>query len=314
MNPPRRSLREVITNNLGLKIVSLLAAIVFFSLVRGAEDAQRTVEVDIVAVLPPPQSGQMLLTELPRDVRLTLKGSRSQLNAIREEALPPVQIDLSDTNARYYYFADDEFDIPAGVSITRIMPASIPLEWAERLERELPVQAQLNGAPREGLALGEPATVEPPRARIVGPREEVESLRALQTEPIDLAELEAGQWTRRVRLEWPPLHSRYVDESSIRVSLSVVRDLAERALSGVDVEVRGREARDVQPAAVSVVIRGVPSEVDLIDVAQLSAVADAGGVEADEAEVRLRVEGLPEGVEVVSIEPAAASLELVPVD
>ncbi len=82
-----RALRKALTENVGLKIISLVAAIVLFSLVRGSEDAQRSVFVDVVATLPSPASGKILIGEIPDKVKVTLRGSRSLLNSIgRNEA------------------------------------------------------------------------------------------------------------------------------------------------------------------------------------------------------------------------------------
>ncbi|MEM9074150.1 MAG: CdaR family protein [Myxococcota bacterium] len=299
-----RSLREIVTNNLGLKLTSLVAAIVLFSIVRGAEDAQRSVFVDVVALLPAPESGKMLVSDLPDRVRITLKGSRSQVNAIRPELLPPVQIELTDTDLRYYYFADDEFDVPAGITITQVAPTSIPLRWADRLERSLPVQARVEGAPPEGLALGAPPRVEPFEVRVVGPREQLEPLRVVRTEPLELTSIGVGAHTRRVPLEPLCEHCRILDEEPIEVRFEVMRDLAERAFPGLSVVIEGGESRQTEPAMVSVSVRGLPSEIDLIDPAQVQAVIDLGGLDAGPALVPVAVRGVPPGVEVTAVEPA----------
>lgn len=303
-----RRARDFITNNFGLKILSLAAAIVLFSLVRGAEDAQRSVFVDVVALLPLPQSGQMLVSELPDQVRLTLRGSRSQLNTIRPDSIPPVQIDLTDTHLHYYYFADDEFDVPAGIAISQVAPASISLQWAERDERTLPVQPQLRGTPAEGLALGEPARADPAEVTIVGPADELRDLRAIRTEPIELSRLEAGVHQLRARLEPPPPYTRYQQDGPTRVRVEVVRDLAERSLPGLPVQVEGGEVSSVRPAMISVTLRGVPGEVDLVDPASVTPYVDVSSSGAGPAVLPIALRGLPAGIEIVRVEPANVEL------
>jgi len=302
----KRSFREIATHNLGLKIASLVAAIVLFSVVRGAEDAQRSVFVDVVALLPPPNSGKMLVSELPDQVRLTLKGSRSQINAIRPENIPPVQIDLTDTDLRYYYFADDEFDVPAGVTITQFGPTSIALDWAQRVERPLPVQPRLVGQPPDGLVLGEPARAEPAEVTVIGPDTEVADLRAVQTEPIDLSQVTRGENPLAAALVRPPPHTRYQGDPTVTVVLDVVRDLAERTLGGLEVDVVGPGS--VQPARVSVVLRGAPVAVEAVVPATLRATADVTELDpAGGGTVPVLIQGLPEGVEAASVEPASVT-------
>ena len=307
--PRRARWRELFMHNLGLKIASLVAAIVLFSVVRGAEDAQRSVFVDVVALLPAPGSGKMLVSELPDQVRLTLKGSRSQINAIRPESMPPVQIDLTDTDLRYYYFADDEFDVPAGVTITQVGPTSIALDWANQVERRLPVQPRLTGQPRDGLVLGEPARAEPAEVVVVGPDSEVADLRAVQTSPIELSQVQEGHNELSASLVRPPPHTRYQEEPTVTVLLEVVRDLAERTISGIPIAVTGPGG--ASPTAVSVTLRGSPSAIENIDPRRLTANADASELDPTiGGEIPVELTGLPNGVEVVSIDPPTVSIDL----
>lgn len=307
----KRTPREVVMNNIGLKIASLITAIVLFSLVRGAEDAQRSVFVDVVALLPPPGSGKMLVSELPDQVRLTLKGSRSQINAIRPENIAPVQIDLTDTDLRYYYFADDEFDVPAGVTITQVGPTSIALDWATRVERPLPVQPRLVGQPPDGMVLGEPARAEPAEVVVVGPDSEVAELRAVQTDPVDLSQVQIGRNELGTALVRPPPHTRYQGDPIVTIVLDVVRDLAERTIPGVEVQVAG--PGQATPTRVSVTLRGAPSAVEMVDPARLTATADLSNLDPTlGGAVPVVVSGLPDGIEATLVEPSSVAIDAAP--
>ncbi len=299
----RERLKSLVTHNLGLKLTSIAGAIMMFSVVRGAEDAQRSVFVDVVAILPPPSAGRMLVSELPDRVRLTFKGSRVQLNAIQPELLPSVEIDLTDTSVPYYYFADDEFEVPPGIQITQVAPASIQLRWAERIERTLRVQADIQGEPPEGSVLAEPPSVRPQEVRLVGPAELVSSLRVARTQPVSLDNIDLGRHTRRVPLASLPEHVRALNNAPIAVELHIVEDLTERTLPGVSVTFEGGEATS-ETGAVTFTLRGPPSSVDLIDPASLAAIADVSGLPEDGGSIALVARGVPAGVEVLSIEPS----------
>ncbi|MEM1417205.1 MAG: CdaR family protein [Myxococcota bacterium] len=310
MSVRRRSLREALTHNFGLKVTSLLVAIALFSMVRGAEDAQRSVFVDVAVALPPNDDGKILVSDVPERVRLTLRGSRSQVNAIRPEELT-VTMDLTDTSIQYYYFAEDDFDIPASVQLSQIAPASVPLRWAERLEKFLPIQPDLVGAPPEGLILGEPARVEPGEMTIGGPRSTLQTLRVLQTAPIDLSTLSVGTERIQVPLARLPERCRYGSEAPVTVTLRVVEDVAQRTLVAVPVDVvagddAGPRALGIAPEVVSVTLEGPPAIVDVVDPAELRAQVDVSAARAGE-EVRVTVPDLPEKLRLVAVEPPAVT-------
>ncbi len=309
-SPITAALRRAFQENLTLKIMSLIAAIVLFSLVRGAEDAQRSMFVDVVAILPSADSGKILISEIPDRVKLTLQGSRSLLNSIRREDLE-IQVDLTDTQLRYYYFDPASLDLPAGVQIVQMAPASIPLTWADRIERRVPVEPQLVGTPRPGLSVAGPTSIEPDRVLLRGPQNEVDPLAALETEPIDVSGLDPGEHVRRVRLERPPPHSSYVGEPIIDVRFEVVRELEERTLEDLAVATIGPGRVVVRPAEADVVLRGSQAVLDAIDPGAVVPWVDVDDPALSGTVVRpIQVRGLPPGVEVVRVDPGEAIVTL----
>lgn len=295
-----KAVREFFSRNIWLKAVALGISLILFSVVRGAEDELSSVYVNVTASLP--TDGMMLISQPPDQVRLTLRGSHSQINSIGD--IEPVVMDLTDTGQRYYYFADDDFDIPAGLTITQVAPSSVPLEWARRVERALPVQPRVVREPPEGFVLGEPPRVEPSSIQVSGPEAEVDRLRTIQTEPVELSGLSAGEHQIRVRLMRPPRNTRYTDEE-VTVTLIVVEDRAERLISGV--EVRADGDAQTTPSRVSVTVEGTPSIVDGIDAADLVASVDAADVD-ETGTMPVRITGLPEGAIVLVVEPERVSL------
>ena len=186
-------IRRVLTRNIGLKMISIVSAITLFAPVRGAEYDQRSVFVDVVAQLPDEGAGQMLVSELPAKVKLTLRGSRSQLS--RTENFDPVVINLRDPSLSYYYFEEGYFDMPVGVEIIDMAPSTIPLLWAEVAERSLPIQVRLIGEARDGYALFGDATTEPEEVSVRGPASDVAAMTVVETDPVRLDLYEEGGHT-----------------------------------------------------------------------------------------------------------------------
>lgn len=293
----KSALRRAFTENLGLKILALAAAIGLFVIVRGTEDAQISVAVDVVALLPPASTPRMLVSEIPDEVRVTLRGSRSVLNAVRRGGLPPIQMDLRDAAAHFYYFEQDEFELPAGANIVQIAPSAVPLRWVERAERRVRVQPVVDGTVAAGHVLSG-TTVEPGIVQIRGAATEVRRLEEVRTETIDVAGLSAGRHERRVPLGPLPEHVRYVDTPSVMVTLTVEEETASRTLRDLEVAAVGATGATVRPAHVNVVVSGPRGRVTDLSPSRIVPYVDVSGVDpargAQPLPIALR--GVPEGM------------------
>jgi YbbR domain-containing protein len=302
-----RWISDALTENIGLKLVALVMAVALFYIVRGAEDASRTMYVEVVPTLPPLESRKVLISEVPDRVRLTLRGSRSILQSVRRQDIEPVQIDLTDTTRRYYYIEPTIFEMPPGVTIEQTTPASIPLTWAERTERRVAVSANLVGDPPPGLMVVEPVSVDPPRVMVEGPHTEVDPMSRVSTEPIDIGALPPGDHVRLVPIEALPVHTVVEGVTAVRVRFSIAPAIAERQLTAVGVSIVGGTGRILtRPSTVNVTLKGSVEEIERLDPAGVVAYVDVTelppGVQSRLVPVRFR--GLPEGVDVVHVEPA----------
>lgn len=302
---PAGTLKAMLTENVALKAWSLVIAVLLFSVIRGAEDAQRSVLVDVVAVLPSPAEPRILTSDLPAKVRLTLRGSRSLLNSVRTDDLGPIQLDLSETRASVFYFDPEQFAVPAGVEVTQVSPDNVPLTWAERAERTLPVAPRLDGRPPAGLMIvGEP-TVRPSTVTLRGPEADLATIERVSTEPIAAATLSEGRIERRVALTRLGTHVELQGEDHVTVVIDVAPEIAERGVPRLEVAVVGGTLREVRPARVRVTLRGPPERLDAIDAPSIvpyvdaSAMDPAGGAQS----VIVRVRGIPDGVELGGVDP-----------
>jgi len=299
-------IQGLLTRNVGLKLLSLVTAVVLFFAVRGAEDAQRAVFVEVVAQTPAEDSGHMLVSELPAKVRLTLRGSSSQLSSIRTEEMDPVEITLVDTSLSYYYFEPAGFDLPAGVRVEAIAPSTVPLVWAERGQRTLPIEVRLVGEPREGYSLfGEP-TAEPGEVTVTGPESEVAAMVAVETDPIQLGAYGEGGHTEVVRLRRAPDHVRYTSRESVRARFQITAEVSDRSFAGLSVlQVGGQSRLTIRPPVITAVVRGTPDQVDAMGSDMIVPYIDVAGVTpgVGAEPVQVQLQELPEGVQLVRVEP-----------
>jgi len=305
------SIRLFFTENLGLKASAVGIAILMFSLVHGAEDMERNVYIGVVVQPPPDARDMILVTEIPDRVRVRLKGSRARLNAIRQENLPPVDVTLKTKDESRYYFEKEMFDMPTGVSVMQVVPPSLVFKWVPRATRELPVEISLDGKLAPGLEWAGEAEVFPGTIEVDGPRDVVNSMRTVRSMEVDVSELEEGVVQREVPLVGAPANTSF-EAQTVLVTLRVRPKLKERVLSPLRVDAEGVVPRALRPRAITARIRGPETMVDQINPASVLAIVNMTGspIKKGQAVVPVELRGLPDGVEVLGIEPAAVTVLL----
>jgi YbbR domain-containing protein len=294
-----------LTNNLGLKSFALLTSILLFSLVHSEEEARRSVLVDVVALLPPARSGKLLVSDLPVQIKVTLKGRRSRIRAMQRDDFLPVQMDISDGTSRYYYFDPASIEVPTGIDVVQVEPTAVPLTWANATEKSVPVRARLTGAFAHGFELRHPAVLTPSEVALRGPESEMRSIYEAPASPVAVDGLGPGKYERLVPLEPLPRNVKCLREMVVRVQFEVVPVQAERVLYHLSVVALGQGKAWFRPSKVTVTVRGPAPVLSQIDLEKLAPVIDLSKLRANAAPqaqpVTLR--GLPDGLAAVKIAP-----------
>lgn len=297
---------RALTENVALKLVSLLLAIVLFSIVHTDVDAQRTVYVDVVTLLPPASARQMLVSELPHEVKLTVRGARSRVSALSRDDVQPLQMDLTDTNSREYVFDPTTVDLGAGLQVIEVAPARVALEWVTSAEKRLQVRVPVEGTPKAGHQVRTPVQVRPREVLVRGPEASVDRATEADTEPVNVDGLGPGTHTRWVSLRPPPVHVSYEAGETVEVRVVIDPVLGERTLRSLDVSVVGEGDHQVRPERVSVTLRGPVGELESMAIDEVVPYVDVsgtggtgGGTQPQEVQVR----GLPGGIQVDRVAP-----------
>ncbi len=242
---------SIVTENLNLKLLSFAFALVLYSLVHGAQDAQRTISVDLVVLLPPETSNRVLVTQLPPQVRVTLRGSRQVLDDLHADDIGNLQVDIHTGQDKRLVFDKSQVHVPAGVHVEQIDPPAIDLVWDDMVTRDLPVQVTLAGTPAPGFIVKGVPVADPPTVRVRGPKGEVSLLQHARADAFDVMGLTGGTYTRQLALDKPSGHIAF-DTSSVSVTTEVMRELAERTFQKVPIAVLGQPKAKTQPPDVDV--------------------------------------------------------------
>lgn len=277
-------------DNLGLKLVSIVCALVLYAVTHGAADAQRTFTVDVVEIPPPESSHRVLLTTLPQ-VRAVVRGPRSALDEMRADDLGTLQLDLRNGRVERLDLDPSMIHVPPGVHVEQVEPASIELRWEDEVVRDIPVQASLAGEPAPGLKVRGAPAVMPLVVRARGPRSVVESMQHARLEPFDVTGLaHEGKVRRTLALDKPPIRTTF-DTPSVTVEVDVERELLERLFVKVPVQVVGSSRASAHPGDVDVRVVGTPEVVRSLRTEQVvPRVELPGGQSTGSAALRVTVE------------------------
>ena len=285
--------RAAFTENFSLKALSFAFALVLYSLVHGAQDAQRSILVNVLALAPPEGGDRVLVTPVPPNVRVTLRGPKSALDDLHADDIGNIQVDLHNGTETRVTFESQMVHVPPGVKVEQIDPPEILLTWEDRVVRDLPVQVSVVGTPAPGFVVKGAPIAEPAQVRARGPKSEVMVLQHARADAFDVSGLTDGKHTAQLAIDRPPGRVTY-EVARVAVTIEVAREVSERPYTKVAVAIVGQTHAKAQPQDVDVrltcppeILRDLRLE-QIVPRVQVSSTADKG---AEALPVQLVVEG-----------------------
>jgi YbbR domain-containing protein len=276
---------EALVENIGLKVLSLAFALGLYAFVHSAQDAQRTLNVDIVATTPPEAAHRVLLTPLPPFARVTVRGPRTILDEMKADDLGTFQLDLRAGKVDRVDFDPSTIHLPPGVRAEQIDPPSLTLRWEDKVIREVPVQASITGQPAPGFVVRGAPHVEPATVRTMGPKSVVDVVQFARVEAIDVTGLtKEGTYERVLPLERPPGRVEF-ETQTVTVKVDVAREELQRIFVKVPVQLIGVARGTTAPSEVDVRVEGPPDLVRSLRTDQVVPTVDvhAAGVNTQSA-------------------------------
>lgn len=259
----RDQIRAAFVENMALKILSLCCAMALYAFTHGSEIAQRAFSVSVLSILPPDAAKRRLMSQLPAEVRITLRGPRTQLDDLHADDIGAVQLDLRAGKDGKIEIEEKMFRIPAGLTVEQISPSSIDVKWDDVIVRSVPVQVPRTGEPAAGYVVRGQVTSDPAEVLMRGPRTVVEGIRTARAAPFDVTGLTQGVHTLKLALDKPPTLTTY-DLDQVTASVDIARQLVTKTFSRLKVEVIGIPRATTRPATVSVVVTGTAEDVNAI--------------------------------------------------
>jgi YbbR domain-containing protein len=285
---------KVLLQNLPLKVLSLCLACLVWLFVMGEEHSERSYTAPVVISRVP--EGLVVVNEGDQFVEVRVSGPRGILNRLADDAFI-TSLDLAP-------YGRGEVDVPIpreaiqappGVTISRIVPATIKMQLDALVDKEIPLHAVTTGRPAHGYEVKEVALT-PPSLLLTGPETLLNKITEIPTTPISVAGL-TGDATvtanvdfQRRLVSWPdrPIRAQVVVVPRIVTQTVPVRPVLE---GDVDTAFKVTSV-DVDP--VTVAITGPEPAVERIQALTTPSINVAG--EEKSFTRTLRLESPEEGV------------------
>lgn len=255
----RRIVVAAFTENLGLKALSVIAALALAAYSRGQLDrTQRTIPVGVVLRLPPDSRHRELMTAMPANIDATVVGTTRAVDHLIQTGMSPIEIDLRDGSAESVSFDRSLFSLPPDIELKYVDPPIVTLEWQDVVTRTIPIQASRTGLPAKGYEVAGTPEVDPKEIAVKGPASLVEVLQFARLAAFDVSGLTEGNYKRRLAIDDPPPRVRYLGNKGAVVTVEIVRRQSEVKFERRTVEVVGPVRGQTIPAQVDVRVSGPP--------------------------------------------------------
>jgi hypothetical protein len=243
--------RTLLVENLNLKLLSLAFALVLYALVHGSQQAQRSLLLSVVALTPADTSNRVLMTPIPAQIRVTVRGPRSMLDDLHADDIGSVQLDLRGGNEPRVTFEPPMIPVPPGLTVEQIDPPAIDLAWEDLIVRDVPVEVGVLGVAARGFVVKGAPQGDPRVVRARGPKSDVMVMQRARADAFDVTGLTEGKYTRQLAIERP--RGRVTFEApSVTATVEIAREVVERPFTKIPVAVTGHTNAKAQPAEVDV--------------------------------------------------------------
>lgn len=225
-------------NNWGLKLISLIFAILLWYFVVGEDKVDTTIYIPVEIVNLPKEL--VISNQFKKQLEATVSGPRGLINGInRQRVTRTINLAKATPGTIVIRNEPETIQFPRGVTISRIQPSHITLLIDELVEKELPVQARTTGDPASGHELAG-VIFDPPLIKISGPKAIVGREKLLTAKPIDINGLK-GPATIQVPLELRPALLELMGETVVTANVVVREKTMEKTITDVPVHLAGAD-------------------------------------------------------------------------
>ncbi len=292
-------------HNLQWKVLSVFVAFGIWFVVMSSNSIEITKEVALELDLP---TGLVVANEVPDRVSFRLSGSKFFLRTLAN-SLDTIRIDLTKAKAgpTYYKIEKESLHLPIGVKVTSISPNTLNpvLEALDR--RSVPVEIVEKNRLPNGYRLVRLQAM-PKNVRIRGPRNVVEKISVIRSQPVDLSDIPASlKWDLPLTTGHPNVF--FEEEVEPKISIEVEPTGSNFRVAGVPLKVKTSKEFTVNPEKVALYVNCPPNLIKTLTPDKVRAYVDVPETKSG-TYVREVKADLPNGVKLVRVVPDRVQLKL----
>lgn len=214
-------MKELLFKNFKLKLLALGFSFALWFFVAG----QTSTEVGFIVPLAfKGIPNDMVMTGVPvEDVDVRVVGPKFLINnLLPSQIIAEVDLRASKEGVNGFRILPRDINVPMGIKVTRVLPASVEVRMDRLVEVELPVRVRLEGKPVEGWRVaGVSAVPRTVTASVV--KKNLDGIAAVYTNPVDVSGLRSTKVVT-AQLEMPDHHLKSISVDSVRVKVTVEKE------------------------------------------------------------------------------------------
>jgi YbbR domain-containing protein len=295
--------------HIGLKIVSILLAVMLWLTVAREPVVERAVRVPLQFQNIPEQLE--IVGEPPATADVRVRGSSGLVSRLGPGELVAV-LDLKGARpgTRLFHLVPENVRVPFGVEVEQVLPATVSLDFERSGSRVVPIVPAVEGQPAPGFVIG-PVSADPATVEVVGPESHLNQLTEATTEPVSVEGAETSvRDVVTVGLEDAALRLREARTATVTVSVRPAP--VQRTLQQVPVAVKNLAARlriELVPSTVEADLRGSREAVRDVTPETVAAFVDAAGLGPGRYRLPVRSEP-PAEIGLTRVEPAEIQVRI----
>jgi len=211
-------MRTRLTDNLGLKLLSVALAVFLWAVVVGEQKVEVAMNIPLeVKGLP---SDLIMVNEPGDTLEVHVRGPKTLVNTLSAgemglEGLPKNFVE----GDNLLDIRPEMIRVPRGIAVVGVNPRRIRVILDAIAQREVEVSPRIEGEPAKGFVVAR-VTSTPPHVRMAGPKKDLRRLTRVYTVPINL-EGHTASFSTRAMLEPVGRQVRVLDDTPIIVAVEI---------------------------------------------------------------------------------------------
>ncbi|HEY4715958.1 MAG TPA: CdaR family protein [bacterium] len=302
---------EKLAQNLSLKILALLIALVLWSYVVGIRQTATVIKVPVEVTHTP--DSMMITSPIPKFVNMKVSGPRSKLYEFSSKNLVyEINVSGMQTGRNIFYFDLEEINFPGNLKPIWISPANITIEIAEVISKPIEVEANIIGNPGKGYAV-KSIELKPKKIEITGTLNTLQNVEKIYTKPFDISGETENKLGLLLPLEFLDIKYKNIEAETVFVDIYIGPKIVTRVISDYRVDVINNGINfKIFPEALNIELSGPELVLETFPLKDLKAYINIETMKPGNYNIKPVVE-LPDQIILEHLNPESISVTILPV-